>query len=522
MKGAAIRPNAGEGPIELRRRELLAGGLVAAFIGGPALAASETPRKGGVLRLGLAGGWTSDTLDPGAFADTVTVVVARALYGVLVEAGPDGRPKPGLAASFEAKNGARDWIFNLRKGIKFTNGREFTATDAIFSLNARRGSDFPSACRTLASVVEIKKIDKYQIAISLAAPDADFPIGLDDPRLPMVPDGFTDWRRPVGTGAFRLERFDPGERVVLKRNPDYAREGRGHLDGAEILVLNDPISRLEALRAGQVDVVNRVDSRVAAAIDNGSQFKLVRATSSRHFVAAMQVDKAPFDNADFRLALKYALDRDQMVKTLYAGYGAIGADHPIAPNNLYFNTEMGSQRRDPERAAYHLKKSGRADAKIVLNVSELVAPGAVTFAQAVQMGAASIGVRADVVTALEAGYWDTTWLKQPFVVGHWRGCSGVTEMLAMAYAAGAPFNETHWSDDKFEKLLADARGEVDEAKRKPYLWEMQRLLREEGGALIPVFADWLDARHERVGGFAPHAGFELDNGQILEKAFLKS
>ena len=85
-------------------------------------------------------------------------------------------------------------------------------------------------------------------------------------------------------------------------------------------------------------------------------------------------------------------------------------------------------------------------------------------------------------------------------------------MLSVAFAAGAPWNETHWKNEKFEKLLADARGETDEAKRKAYIWEMQAMLSDDGGALIPVFRDWLDAHNDKVGGHTPHGGFDMDNG----------
>ena len=83
-------------------------------------------------------------------------------------------------------------------------------------------------------------------------------------------------------------------------------------------------------------------------------------------------------------------------------------------------------------------------------------------------------------------------------------------------------NETHWSNDRFQSLLAEASAETDESKRSGPIFEMQSLLRDDGGAIIPVFRDWLDAHHDSVGGHTPHGGFELDNGAILEKAFLRA
>ncbi|HYC24691.1 MAG TPA: peptide ABC transporter substrate-binding protein, partial [Roseiarcus sp.] len=79
-----------------------------------------------------------------------------------------------------------------------------------------------------------------------------------------------------------------------------------------------------------------------------------------------------------------------------------------------------------------------------------------------------------------------------------------------------------WSNEKFEKLLADAKSETDEAKRKGCIWEMQAMLRDDGGAVVPVFRDWIDAHRDIVGGHTPHSGFDMDNGYILDKAFLRS
>jgi peptide/nickel transport system substrate-binding protein len=91
-----------------------------------------------------------------------------------------------------------------------------------------------------------------------------------------------------------------------------------------------------------------------------------------------------------------------------------------------------------------------------------------------------------------------------------------------AYRAGAPLNESHWKNDRFETLLSDARSDTDEVRRKSAIWEMQALLHDEGGAIIPAFRDRIDAHRDLVGGHTPHSGSAMDNGYILEKAFLKA
>jgi peptide/nickel transport system substrate-binding protein len=497
----------------------LAAGLAAEAEAAPT---AEAVKKGGFLRLGLAGGHAADSLDPMSYADSAMIVAGRGLFNSLVEWTPEGLAKPELAASWEAKDVSKTWIFNLRKGVKFSNGQDFTSEDAVYSLNRHRAGK-SLASRDLRPVQEIKKLDKYQIQISLEAPDADFPYVLTDCRLMMTPDGFKDGSKPVGTGAYLLDKFEPGVRIALKKASDYWRtgEGRGNFDGAEILVLDENSERVNALVAGQVDVINRVDPRTVALLQKTPKIETLSALSGWHPVIAMATDQPPFDNLDFRLALKYAVDREQVLRVLFAGYGAIGNDHPIPPNDPYFNKELAQRKHDPDRAAYHLKRSGLADSQILLETSEAAFPSAPEVAALLQASGKQAGVKIQIKADPTDGFWENVWLKAPFVESYWSGQPAATHALALAFGAGSPLNETRWRNDSFEKLLADARAETDDAKRKPYIWEMQALLQEEGGAIIPLFRNWIDARRDGISGYAAKGGAELANGYILEKAFLK-
>ena len=484
--------------------------------------AAETPRKGGVLRLGLAGGNTTDSVDVTTYNDSVWIDAGRGLFNGIVEWGQDGKPHPELAEGFEPKNGAKDWIFNLRKGVKFSNGQEFTADDAVYSLNLHRGDTKSGGAGSLKAITDVKKLDKYQIQISLAAPDADLPYALTDYHVLMVPDGFKDWANPVGTGAFSLDKFDPGVRVSLKKTRDYWKEDRGWLDAVEVTVITDGSARLNALISGQVDAINKVDPKAVALLSKTPKIQIVRAAGGWHAVMAMEIDKPPFDNPDLRLALKYATDREQILKALFSGNGTLGNDHPIPPTDPYFNKELPQRKYDPEKAAFYLKKSGVADPKILLQASDAAFNGAVDEGALLQASAAKAGLKVDVKREPADGFWANVWLKGPFVESYWGGRAAATQMLSVAYAANATWNETHWNSEKFEKLLADARGETDEAKRRPFIWEMQKMPNEEGGAIIPVFKDWIDAHNEKVGGHTPHGGFDMDNGLIMEKAWIKA
>jgi peptide/nickel transport system substrate-binding protein len=502
----------------------VAGALISTTAKAAGAPAAEVVKKGGVLRLGLAGGATTDRFEPGGYAAAAMIVAGRGIFNTLVEWAPDGTAKPELATGWEAKDGAKTWIVNLRKSVKFSNGREFTADDAIFSLNLHRGETKSSAARAMSAVSDIKKLDRYQMQISLAEADADFPYALVDHRLVMAPEGLKDWSKPIGTGGYLLDKFDPGARITLKKAPDYWRagEGRGNFDAAEITVIAESSERLNALVGGQVDVVNRVGPKSVALLLKTPRIEIVSAPSGWFAVMAMEVDKAPYDNPDFRLALKYAAEREQILKTSFSGYGAIGNDHPVPPGDPYFNKDLPLRKHDLDRAAFHLKKSGLGDSQIVLQASDAAFEGAIDMAALLQSSIGKAGVRMQLKNEPTDGFWDNVWLKAPFVESCWNGAAAATHVLSRVFGADSPLNETHWKNDRFERLLVDAKSETDEAKRKIYIWEMQAILHNDGGAIIPVFKDWIDAHRDNVGGHTPHGGYELDNGYILDKAFLKA
>ena len=514
----------------LSRRHLMSGAaalgatttLASGLIIPTAALAAEEPKKGGTLRLGLAGGSTTDSIDITSYNDSVMIATSHALFNSLVEWAQDGKWVPELAEVVEPKNGAASWIFKLRKGIKFSNGKVFDADDVLYSLNLHRGADSKSGGKgAMASIKDITKIDANTVEISLDAPDADFPYNLTDYHAHMVPAGFKDWANPVGTGAFTLEKFDPGVRVTLKGTGNYWKPGRGHLDRVEITVINDGNARQAALVSGQVDAINRVDGKAVEPLIKGGKFDITRASGGYHVVMAMAVDQAPYNNPDLRLAMKYAMDREQILKTLFQGYGKLGNDHPIPESDPYFNHQLPQTKHDLDKAKFHFKKAG-GDPKIILQASEAAFNGAVNMATLLQASCAQAGIKMDVKQEPADGFWSNVWLKGAFVGSYWGGRAAATQMLGVCYKAGANWNETHWNDAKFEKLLADARSETNEEKRKKYIWDCQEILSTQGGALIPAFRDWVQASAKKVGGISPHGGFDMDNGMVCEKAWIKA
>jgi peptide/nickel transport system substrate-binding protein len=496
--------------------------LVSSMVASADALAAETPKKGGKLTIGLAGGSTTDSLDPGSYNDSVMIDTGHMLWNGLVEWAQDGKPVPELAESWDIKPGAAEWIFNIRKGVTFSNGKTLDADDVVYSLNMHRGKTKSGAAGPFKAVSDVKKLSPNQVQVTLAGGDADFAYVLTDYHVLIVPNGHTDWSKAIGTGGYILESYDPGVRITAKRNPNYWKPDRAHVDAVDITVINDSSARLNALLTGQVDTINRLDPKFVSRLMKMDKFEVIRAPGGWHTVISMMMDRAPYDNLDLRLAMKYGIDREQIIKALFQGYGTAGNDHPIPKTDPYWNSALPQIKFDPDKSKFYLKKSGLTDPPITIQASDAAFNGAVDMAALFQQSAGKCGLKMDLKKEPADGFWDNVWLKGPCVTSYWGGRAAATQMLAVAYGPDAPWNESHYKDAKFDSLLTEARAEIDETKRKAMIWEMQALLHDGGSTIVPAFRDWLDGNSKKVGGHTPHGGFDMDNGMIAEKAWLKA
>jgi peptide/nickel transport system substrate-binding protein len=187
--------------------------------------AAAEATKGGHLRLGLAGGATTDSLDPSTYTDTFMIMLGYTVRGNLVEVAPDGSAAGEIAESFEGTDAAKKWSFRLRKGVTFSNGKSLTADDVISSINYHRGDDSKSGAKVLLTAVTDVKADGDSIVFSLSDGNADFPFVLADYHLNIMP--FADGQPDLGIGAgpYTLKKFQAGMRAVLERNPNSYKQG---------------------------------------------------------------------------------------------------------------------------------------------------------------------------------------------------------------------------------------------------------------------------------------------------------
>jgi peptide/nickel transport system substrate-binding protein len=466
--------------------------------------------KGGTIKVGIEGGSTTDSLDPATVTNSTGTQVSRLWGEPLLELAPHGGLENKLASEYSASADAKTWTFKIRDGVTFSNGKKVTADDVLATM--QRHSDENSKSGALGIMKGIKNMsaDGDKFVIELEAANADLPYLMTDYHLMIQPGGGKDDpAAAIGTGPYVIKDAEMGVRVVAEKNPNYWSD-LGNADTVEVVVINDDTARMAALQSGQVDMVSRVPPKVAGLVGRAPNITVRSTSGPGHYVFIMHCNTAPFDNNDLRMALKYAINRKELVDKILFGYGSVGNDTPI--NDSYpLYTEFEQREYDPDKAAFHLKKSG-FDGTILLRTSDNSFPGAPDAAALFQQSAKKAGVNIDIKREPNDGYWSEVWNKQPFCTSYWGGRPTQDQMFSTAYLSTADWNDTRFFNKDFDKMLFAARAELDEAKRKQIYAEMGQLVRNEGGLICPMFNDFVDGTTDKVDGWVEnHKGFQLMN-----------
>jgi peptide/nickel transport system substrate-binding protein len=321
----------------------------------------------------------------------------------------------------------------------------------------------------------------------------------------------------MGTGGYRLVSFEAGVRGLSKRHPNYWKEGRAHFDEVEVINITDPNARTTALKTGAVDLIDRVERKTAHLLKRDSSVELLNIKGFKFFDFPMLVDVPPYDNNDARLALKYAVDRQQMVDKILSGFGTVGNDHPISSILKFHAADLPQRQYDPEKARHHLKKAGLEGHIFKLHTAEMAFQGAVDAAVLYREQAAKAGINIEVVREPGDGYWSNVWINKPWCAGSWSGRPTADMMFTVGFAADAAWNYTRWKNKHFNELMLAARAELDEQKRAEMYFNMQQLVRDEGGTIIPMYANYVEAASTKL-KHGPVAGnWELDGTKAPER-----
>ena len=478
--------------------------LAGAIAAGSRVARAEAPKRGGRVRAAVGQHGPDDTLDPAKMKSSIDYCRAEQFYNGLTRINGKLEAEPELAETWDAGPRATKWIFKLRKGVAFHDGKSLTAADVVYSIQRHMDEKVGSAAKNfVANVAEVVAEDPHTVRFELKGPDADFPIVLGLFHMKILPAGYQDFSTAVGTGPFVVKEFKPGIRSVGTRNPNYWDEGKPYLDEVEWFGIGDNVARLNALLAGDIHMMSGPDPNAIDRIEKTTGVRTVNTKAGQYVDFAMMMDREPTSDADLRLTIKHLLDREQMVKRIYKGNGMVGNDQPISPVDPFYCDTLPIRAFDPDKARHHLKKAGMEGATLKLHTAEVAGTGAIEQALMLQREAARIGLTIDVQRDPNDGYWSATWKKKPFFMSGWNMRPTANIMLTLGFKSDAAWNEAEWKSERFDELLELGRAELDTAKRKEIYCEAQRLIHETGGWAIPCFFDYVDAMSESIKGFEP-------------------
>lgn len=467
---------------------------------------STKPKRGGTLRVAVSGGSSTDTLDPLNVFTNGTYARVFQLYEPLVEFDRNAQIVNVLADEITVNKDATLWTIRVKPGIEFHNGRELGAADVIYTfrriLNPKTKTNGAPAIPQL-DAKNFKLIDKYTCQFPCTSPFSSFVQQISNTQYQIVPVGF-DVKKPIGTGPFKYESFTPGVQSVFTRNHNYWRSGLPYLDSVIITDFTDATSQLNALKTGGADIMDSLPPALIKSVRAGGNRVLV-SNGGTAVTMYMRVDQSPTSDPNVRIALKSLIDRQQMLDTVFAGYGTIGNDLE-GPWDPLRNTHLKPRPYDPAYARHLLKKAGHDRLNIGWEVAEVI-PGMTRMMEVYQEQAKAGNVNISLSVVPVGQLYGPNLFKWRTGVDWW------IYFPYMAYAGasmikGAFYNETHFSNAKFDRLNAECNATTNKRLQKELVSEMQKIDYDLGGTMIPFYTPACD-----VYGAGVHGGVTSKFGQ---------
>lgn len=485
---------------------IAAGGALAACGGGgeepAATEASATPRKGGKLRAAFIGG-SAESTDPTLAANVgIDYVRARLVWDTLGEL-DGGKAVWRLAESVEPNADATKWTVRVRQGVTFSDGRQLTAKDVLFSLRTLVEKRSPQGgFITHLDLKNARAKDARTVELPLTMPDGFFDLALAHSMF-VFPDGTKDLTKAVGSGPYTLKKWQAGRSGILVPRADYwdGDNGGPYLDELELVSVTDAAARLSGLKSGQFGYAGGL-GLTAVRTERGNDALRIELPPKDLWVdltLTMNRGLKPFTDERVVRAVKLALDRESLVRTVTLGQGEAGNDL-VGAHQPYFDTGIAQTAHDPEQAKKLLSEAGADGLAVTIRTSNYDYGTEESAAAAVPM-LAKAGIKASLDKVPAADYYSDfkTILGTPLQTAAYHP-NPLPLMIRTYYGSTAPFPLTGTKDAaQADPLIAAMNRATGEKERAARVADVQEYLHEHGGdalfARVPTVSGAAAATH---------------------------
>jgi peptide/nickel transport system substrate-binding protein len=420
------------------------------------------------------------------------------------------RTVPDLAEKWEQPD-PKTYVFTLRKGVKFHNGRELTADDVKFTyeriLNPETGSIAKSFFDTIDT---IETPDPSTVRFTLKEPFAPFLVNTASPWAGIVAKEIVEANNgdlnkvAAGSGPFKLAERIPDDRTVLVKNPGYYVQGQPVLDKITYAVMTEESARIAALRTGQIHYTTLTPAG-ADTLKGDASITVVSAPTLSYGYLGMNVAKEPFDDVKVRQAVSYAVDRNEIVSTVYRGHARLTGPVPTAMADWAVNSaKLPGYTPDLEKAKQLLTEAGVGGGFKTTMMAMSSRPEQVESAQVIQSQLKKIGIEAEI-QPLEVGVYVDNWRKKAMdmMVGGNNSGTNPDRAVCFFFCTNGSANVWNFSDPRIDELAMQARTLSDPAKAKEPYAEAQTRIVELAPNLFLANPDQFLAHSKKVVDFKP-------------------
>jgi peptide/nickel transport system substrate-binding protein len=451
-------------------------------------------------------------LDPVAMDNLGAYTPVVTAFEYLCGPGEGAALAPMLAESWEPNADGSVWTFNLRKGVKWHDGTDFTSADVVATMDRMIEAGKLSAYMDPGGCTAV---DDHTVTMTLTAPDGQFPYNVChwNPQTVITPAAFTTGttldQAPNGTGAFKLAKYDVAMGATFEANADYWG-GRPVLDGLEFIFSDDIATQVTGLQGGAADAIVQFSMVGGEAIVNNPDFTVVAIRGAAHRQLWMNVREGTFTDVKIREAIALAIDRQACIDIALQGKGDLGNDHPIAPVYEFFDSAQPQRERDIDKAKALLEEAGKPGLAITMHVPKL--QEIPQLAEVMQSQLKEIGM--DVTLNVESTdtFYDR-WCKVYDSTNEPAGCDGGEEFgivdygnrgvpdvyLVKAYATGE-WNSAHYNSEEFKQAVKDYQAALTLEDRKEPVSRIQTIANADIPYVIPYFYNSLYATSNKVTG----------------------